>query len=387
MNESEAQVASDEGLTLPAPESVFSCDTLRQGDVLTLQEISVVSAEQKTFPTPYGMALISQTCDIVLGTRPNVQVAAVVLLTGDKAKQARDKSQSRYVELPYYHPNAFIDLEYVTSVDKDHLLTLKVARGIDPDDPSEARRVGLSIGRRFSRFPFPDELNPWLSPIVSEIRKKYDRETSALALALKEIAEIRIEAHDWSLRPLDLTIHVIVKAGTIPEIDSEIDDTVVRSEVARFLNLGGDFAGTPAQVAQYIFEKYAKKGPELTGIELNHLWQALADAFCNICKPSESEARKMDVKEAVHRIEGMLWTDDTFPLSRLRRTELLDVDTLSGRTPLPDIGDTSTPDEIASNGQPSHIEVHTGQPEIGYRLSRLLDRLLRRSGLQRGKSG
>ncbi|WUL11508.1 hypothetical protein OHS18_27200 [Amycolatopsis sp. NBC_00355] len=386
MTESEATAAKD-GSAVPTPEPIHSCATLRQGDVVNIQEINIISGGAKTFKTPYGASIVSQACDIVLENRPNISVAAIKFLTGDEAKKARDGAQSRYVELPFYHADAFIDLEYISTIDKSHLKKFRAAQGVDPKDTNEVRRVGLALGRRFSRFAFPDEVNPWLRPLSSEIRKKYDRVTSPLGRALQEIVEVRIESPDWTSRPLDLVVHMIMKAGSVPEFNLDDDDdgsSEVRPELVNFLNLGGEIEKTPAQVANYLYSIEPGQPDSFNSFELYNIWHGLSQAFARLCKPSDRDAKDPKINEAVKSVEAQLWSDDEFPLSRCRRSEILDVDDLSGRVPLADLENRPTPDTNATTAHPSHSEARNDPQERGYLRFLLPGRLLRRIGRRRG---
>lgn len=388
MSESEATAATDES-AVPTPEPIRSCATLRQGDVVTIKEINIISDRASTCKTPYGVAIVSQTCDIVLENRPNISVAAIRFLTGSDAKKARDGAQSRYVEIPFYHADAFIDLEYIATIEKPKLTDFLATQGVDQKDANEVRRVGLAIGRRFSRFAFPDEVNPWLRPLSSEIRKKYDRVTSPLGRALQELVEVRIESADWTSRPLNLIVHVIMKAGSVPEFnldDDDDDDSEVRPELVSFLNLGGEIEKTPAQVASYLYSIDFDQPDSFNSFELYNIWHGLAQALARLCKPSDRDAKDPKVREAVASVEAQLWSDDEFPLSRCRRSEILDIDDLSGRTPLADLGIGPKPDADAASEHPSHSEAHNGPQERGYLRFLLPGRLRRRIGQRHGTS-
>ena len=49
------------------------------------------------------------------------------------------------------------------------------------------------IGRRFSRFAFPDEIVPWFKPLESVIDSKHNKEASAEGRMFQLVDELRVE--------------------------------------------------------------------------------------------------------------------------------------------------------------------------------------------------
>ena len=170
--------------------------------------------------TPHGAVVMSQTCDVVLEGRQMVQLAKLVQLSGEVAEQATDRRRPRDVAVPAAGEDLFADLDFVTSVHKDHLATLETPRrGLTTDD--HVREYGRDVGRRYSRFPFPDEVVPWLQPLEDLVREKYAKPQSPLGRVLHEIVELRVEAENgWSNgAPYDLKLLMIVKKGVLPAFD------------------------------------------------------------------------------------------------------------------------------------------------------------------------
>ncbi|MDR1790909.1 MAG: hypothetical protein LBR20_04535 [Propionibacteriaceae bacterium] len=269
------------------------------------------------------VTVASQTCDVVLPKRPTVIVAPVVTLTGDLEKSAARRDNPQFVPLPSCGQQSYADLAYLQAVLKADLFGLDVVPGIDSTNDEMVRTFGLSVGRWFSRFAFPDDLTPWLSPLVDAIREKYHHPASPLGMCLHDVVEIRVEAESWSMRPLNVTLHVVIRAGVIPEpIESDRPDT-------KLVDLAHDAEGyirTPAEVAKLVIE--AKDGKAKAT-----LWSLLADSLAAYCVPK----KKLTSTDALRTVAGIvaeLWTDDTFPLSRVRKSELLDVDYLSTGYPL-----------------------------------------------------
>lgn len=182
-------------------------------------------------------------------------------------------------------------------------------------DAREAREFGLAVGRWFGRFAVLDEVQPWLMPVQNLIRAKYEKPASALGQVLQHVAEVRVEAEDWSNLPVSLTLHVIVEAGRVPSIPEDAD----LSQVGKL----------PSELDAICAAILAEKNP----VRLAILWTSFADALASRCLPRAKDAEDPAIRDAVESISGELSSDDEFPLSRVRRSEQLDIDFLSDPTP------------------------------------------------------
>lgn len=145
-----------------------------------------------------GVVLITQTCDIVRDcrTRPFVIVAPLVTLKNPAASEALRGMRPRFVNVPALGPFVFADLDHLVTVEKSVLARLPRTPGTTSDE--EIRRFGLQVGRKMSRFAFPDDLAVALRGLVARIRNKHAKD-SAEGRALAALEEIRITATpDWS---------------------------------------------------------------------------------------------------------------------------------------------------------------------------------------------
>jgi hypothetical protein len=293
---------------------------VRQGHVFTLPNGSSSVFSRLPGGTTHAV-VASQTCDVVLPHRPTVILAPLVGLDGDMAHLAALREAPQYVHLPLISSNQFADLGRLQAYDKADVFGLPYRPGVDISDDMEVRAFALAIGRWFSRFAVPDDVVPWLNPLVSIIREKYRKPNSALGHVLKNIVEVRIEAEKWSTRPLDLTLHVIVAASTIPTLDFDKLD--------------------PASMAKAYREGKLRRPSELAELldtaETSHakatFWPLFAESLARHCTPRQGELTP-EVSSAVRSIVALLSEDDEFSLSRLRKSERLDVDYLSEPYPL-----------------------------------------------------
>jgi hypothetical protein len=266
------------------------------------------------------LVVISQTCDIVLPKRPTVNLARVVELDGSKRAQAATGTNPRLVSLPFLDESHFADLCFIESREKNDLVGSAYTAGIDLGDEQVKRDFSLSITRWFGRFPFPDEVVPWLRPLEQVVREKY-RKQSPLGELLREIVvEIRVEeAGQWSQKPYKIDVHTIVRAEALPTLPGEVTEVTA---LLRRLRESDDSVKPPGALAELF------AGTDDVD-ERHHVLYALAESFAALCKPANFDSQPEAVRTAVTSIEWHLWGDDEFPLARIRKSEPLDLEYLS----------------------------------------------------------
>lgn len=164
--------------------------------------------------------VISQTCDVVRSKTPTVTLAKVNPPPAHAVDMARGGAMPRFIPLPSLDGGSFADMAEVHSFRKEALVGCEIMPEIVDASNADRRSLALAITRWFGRFPFPDNVAPWLKPLEDQIRKKYTRQ-GALGQVLREhLVEVRVEA-DWAAaEPLHLLLHVIAKASAIPLVDS-----------------------------------------------------------------------------------------------------------------------------------------------------------------------
>lgn len=283
---------------------------IRQGHVLTLARAGG-AAEQ--------LVVISQTCDVVLPKNPTIILAKVTTPPGDVLPRARAGAMPRYVLLPQLGRDFVADMCLVETRLKDDVVGVPVTPGIDLESNERQREFSLGIARWFGRFPFPDEVVPWLQPLEAEIRRKYTKQGTLGRLLNDDVVELRVEA-DWAAKPYELVVHLIVRAESLPTLG----DTGEPADLA-FLARLSDRDGAvlkPAAVADVIV---GTTDP----LERSLAFSALAEAFAAICLPAVKYEHDPKVMTAVSSVEGKLWSDDEFPLSQVRKSEPLDLEYLS----------------------------------------------------------
>lgn len=280
---------------------------LRQGQVLDLSEILEFSGLY---------VIVSQSCDVVQPKRETLQLAPLTQLTDPEIfRGAAKKANPRFPLVSAVDGTFFADLARIVSVEKAVLFNAPVSHAHGIDDSRKARDFGLAVARWFGRFAFPDEVQPWIAPVQHLIRSKYDSPESFLGRVLQHVAEVRVEATSWDALPVSLTLHVIVKAGQVPTVPEDADLS--------------EFAHLPTDLSEICAALLNEAAP----VRRAMLWAAFADSLASRCKPRTKEAQDPAIRDAVTSVTGELSSDDEFPLSRIRRSEQLDVDFLSDPAP------------------------------------------------------
>ena len=282
--------------------------------------VTAATGSAVSFATPAGVVIISQTCDVVQRDRLTVQVAPLIRLADPMAEEARNGRRPRYVHLPELGDDMFADLEVIATVAKPLLRGHERVPGVRADD--DVRRFGQAVGRRFSRFAFPDDVQPWLQPLEDIARSKSQRPASPEGQAFSRVVELRLESENgWDSPPFDLVLAVIVERGTLPMFP---DDTLPEMSDALRRRLyhpnSTNLKLTSGEIASLL------QGAN-DAVERYCLWTALGDAWAAKCTPKSSAAS--NVRNAVSMIRGEVIEADEYSLSRVRRSEVLDLDHLS----------------------------------------------------------
>lgn len=189
--------SGSEGTPLTPPIPDFSA--WRQADHFEIGQIAVVGDDgaPQVVPTPFGVAIISQSCDVVLPKGSSVQVAPVVRLSGTASVEAREGKRSQYAHLALLGDDTFADLDHIATLSKRALEGRWVARGVDGDGP--IRRFSAAIARRFGRFAFPNDVSDAMKILRDLVQSKAGNSASPFRALLEDLVELRAESQDWSV--------------------------------------------------------------------------------------------------------------------------------------------------------------------------------------------
>lgn len=202
------------------------CSNLRQGDVVGLPHLmlpSDIDAEAVSMPTPGGVVVLSQTCDVVQPSKTRCMVAPVVPDTDKATLSAARKGQKPlhlYLEPTASEPSPCVaDMEYAVSVPKKVLAGSPiVARYVEQASGKPARAVAWRVGRAFSRFPFPDEVYPVFARLRRQAQDKAGS-TGNFGRVLDLVEDLRVSADQWSSPGRVLTLYIVVAEERLIAID------------------------------------------------------------------------------------------------------------------------------------------------------------------------
>jgi hypothetical protein len=305
-------------------QSPSEADSWRQGDKFLLDAVAVMSGsgQAEQLPTPNGVALVSQSCDVVLSHRLNVQVAPIVELTGENSRAARDGKRSQYAHLPHLGDDSFIDLDQVSTVSKAALAGRRYGPGLQGDDA--IRRFSAAVARRFGRFAFPDRVSDAMKVLRDLVQSKASKPASPFGQVLEEVLELRAESRDWTTAAPEVTLIFVVLPGSVPMVADDQPGAIPPSVAA----YEPDSASAKSKLSEIAVA--LTSGTTWNALEKYWLWQLLADAAALMC---EAQAEKVSGESDHPSFIGEVVSADEFPLTRVRRSEIVDLDHLSAPFP------------------------------------------------------
>jgi hypothetical protein len=301
----------------PAPELGTSCRDWRQGDVF--RDANTFVFDHNWAPqlvrTTHGAVVVSQSCDASLPHRERIQIAPLVRLEdADDVREALSGVRTQYVAVPRLGPDFFVDLDGITTVAKTALVSCERVAGVKSD--KEVREFAFSVSRRYGRFAYADEVVACLNPLTTALKAKARKEQSPLGQALASVHSIRVQCADWTRTPYQLTLIVIVEADVVPSDPDDIGQPPRDLDAPSSANL-------KTQINRYV-SYLGESGRSQS--ERYFAWQYLADIWARQC---EAAAQSMGLTGFVSSVTAELTAVDDFPLSRVLRTESLDLDYLS----------------------------------------------------------
>jgi len=255
------------------------------------------------------------------------------------------------------------------SVTKEHLISLARTRGVLSD--ADVSEFGRLLGRRYSRFPFPDELVYWLRPLQKVAESKHSKPESAEGRAFRHVLDLRLEnGAPWERPPLALTLAVIVESGVLPVFPGD-DLPDIPGDLAAWLRPKGQLQSADA-IAKRL-------DAAVDPVERHWLWQAIGEAWASKCRPSDSDLKDLDESDR-QRINGIVLnqeiasdvtSEDEYSLFRYRRSEALDLDYLSPSVPL-----FGSPVDLAARQSACRVDVDVHRSSFR-RVSAALGAMLR----------
>lgn len=161
----------------------------RSGDIVKEGDVKSHDEQGRTV----GVAVISQTCDIVRepSVVPYVTVCPLVRVSESKLDHVEKRRMPRMGFLPALKDETVaVDFSRTMSVEKELLKSWKRNPGCENE--AEQRQFARMIETYFGRFPFPDELSASLEKFRKKVYDKHNREQSPFGQALNYLRELRV---------------------------------------------------------------------------------------------------------------------------------------------------------------------------------------------------
>lgn len=191
---------------------------LRQGDVVELATIPVHQEQAQPaaeLPTPRGVAVLSQTCDLVHPSKPRCLIAP--LLGDPTSEDVSDARKGRRPLLLHLGEQSIADMSLATSVPKSWLSGRAiVSRFAENPSGPDAGSLAKLIARAFGRFAFPDEVHSILA--VLQTRARSASPNGPLGQVLDRVTGIRVSADDWTDVGV-LRVWLLIDARHIGSVD------------------------------------------------------------------------------------------------------------------------------------------------------------------------
>jgi hypothetical protein len=294
---------------------------LRQGDILRLTPIGSAGLGVGLDPDEtHLVAVMSQTCDALQASKEFCLVAPIL-----ENPAASDIAAARTGRKPLLahlddsgHSGPWIaDLGRAFSVSKAQLATAsRAARCVESASSLQARILGARFGRAYSRFPFPNEVQPVFADVQSHLRGKAGK-TGNLSKVIDLVEDIRVSADQWALPCRSLRLVLIVPSRLlIPADDIDPNWTWQRIHGVRSEEAPGELAID--RVCELLLANLERD--DLSTVA--HLWSEFERSlYRKLIEP------KLNVEVVSVQVEVV--SDEDFTFRDFLDSESLDLETIS----------------------------------------------------------
>jgi hypothetical protein len=141
-----------------------------------------------------GFVVLTQTCDVIRSSRerPVLEVSPLVEVDVEHLGPIERGYRPRYAYVPGVAASRLVaDLDRVMTVEKRVAAVWSRTRGYSSDEQSRA--FAMAIGRKRTRFAFPDDFTALAERLQKRIVEKHRRD-SLEGRALRALREIRVQA-------------------------------------------------------------------------------------------------------------------------------------------------------------------------------------------------
>ena len=167
----------------------------RQAAASLAEAGKVIEAESTpVLDTVRGMAMLSQTCDVIrrCQDRPFVEVAPLIERSEQEIEEIRRLKRPAFAYVPAMAEDRLVaDLDRTMTVEKALVAGWTRTPGWETDD--EGRDFALALARKRARPAFPDDFVAAAQDFQSRLADKHDKKTPEGA-HLRSLREIRVRA-------------------------------------------------------------------------------------------------------------------------------------------------------------------------------------------------
>lgn len=157
-----------------------------------------------------GLVVVTQTCDIVrkCSQRPFVEVVPLVEMDKEVINEIKRGRRPQYAYIPGIEDKWLVaDLDRVMTVEKTVLANWDRKEGCQTD--LQIRNLGRGLGRKRSRYAFPDDFNELVENFRKRVTKKHDK-LSSEGEALRFLEEIRVRAApSWNDQQVEIKFYFL----------------------------------------------------------------------------------------------------------------------------------------------------------------------------------
>lgn len=310
-------------------ETVTDASALRQGDVIGLDWLPTVSDRKAAErPTPSGAVIVSQTCDVVQQSQSKQTVVLAPIVENASAAELRTAQRGRSplkVWVPTQADDDLVaDLQYVAHVPKDHLAN-QVLKARLRQGNGDAEAFSAAVGRAYSRFAFPDEVQLSLTKFRDRVQSKAGK-NGPLGQALDYVLTVRAGTDNWDAPGRHLRIYFVVEEGLLipaEDADEGWSWNVAEAELGCPVASISNNLNTVSEALVRYCEKARLGNGGYNPTTLLRLWELWGEKIYQ-----ELLAPSCDAEVSEFEVEVL--NEEEFTYAEYRRTESLDLDHLSG---------------------------------------------------------
>lgn len=171
---------------------------------------TVTAGADNAEPEVSGFVVLTQTCDLVRKSslRPFVEVCPLVEVDEAAHQEIVRRRRPNYASIPALADQRLVaDLDRVMTVEKSVVAGWTRVEGCQTDN--EVRHFADALARKRARVAFPDDFVGFVSPLMSRVSSKHDKQSDEGA-ALQALREIRVRAApSWDAGAVALTFWFI----------------------------------------------------------------------------------------------------------------------------------------------------------------------------------